>query len=116
MFTPEVNLTYLDGSNPKCYAVTVKVDVLETSGEKLVECRLVPNSADANHNVLLEINTCSGSNGNEELRIELGAISLDESLDTVEVNLIDNQQSIVGNKKVRAAEAQKESRPIGNSK
>lgn len=111
MLEPNVLLTYLEGSEPLNYGVKVGIDS-ETFGDvTLVSCLGVPEEPESGYTFVVVIDTTEGGTGSEELVIDLGTMDLHPEEGEVEIQLVDSQSQLIGKKKVKAAEAQKESRP-----
>ncbi len=110
MIEPTLLLTYLEGSSPLQYAIKVSVK-FEDDGVMLLSHLGVPEEPYEDSIFLIEVVTDPDS-GVEELVIDLGTIPLDPTVSEVEVRLLDDQSNELGRNKIRAEEAQKESRPI----
>jgi hypothetical protein len=112
MITPTVKLFYLEGSNPKDYDLVVSIDERLTSGVKLSEHQGIPEGPYSGYTYEISIGTGTEDNHVSELRVPLGIMELDPEHGEIEVVLKDGSSSIIGKGKVRAEEAQQESRPI----
>lgn len=109
MFTPTVKLFYLEGSNPKDYELEVSVDTRTTSGLKMTDQSTIPNAPYVDNKYLVEVGLGTEETHVTTKRIPLGTLSL-EAGDEIEVNLVSSSE-IKGKGRVRAEEAQQESRP-----
>lgn len=112
MYEPKVELFYLEGSNPKDYDLVVTIDVEETEGLKMVAHRSIPNAPYSGETYQITIGMGTEDTHKEVLRVPLGEFPLDPDDGEFEVILEDDMSVIRGKGKVRAEEAQQESRPI----
>jgi hypothetical protein len=112
MYEPKVELFYLEGSNPKDYDLVITIDVEETEGLKMAANRFIPNTPYNAETYQITVDMGTADTHKEVLRIHLGEFPLDPNDGELEVNLVNDTSKIVGKGKVRAEEAQQESRPI----
>src|SRR5690606_21172397 len=112
MLEPKLLLTYLDGSSPLNYGLTVTTEPISFGNVKFISFRGVPSSPSSGYTFQIEVETTEESAGNTDLKLDLGTLALHSEDGEVEVVLVDDQNAVIGRKKVRAEEAQKESRPI----
>lgn len=112
MFTPTLNLFYFEGSDPKEYELEISVDTQATSGLKLSNYKAVPNTPYENQTFLIEVVLGTDEAHVTTMRVPLELMNPDSDDWELEVNLVDSFSTIKGKGKVRAEEAQQESRPI----
>lgn len=112
MLEPNVLLTYLEGSEPLNYGVRVGIDPGTFGDVKLVSCQGIPGEPESGYTFVVVIDTTEVTTGNTEIVIDLGTMGLHPEEGEVEIQLVDSQSQLIGKKKVRAEEAQKETRPI----
>ncbi len=110
LIIPELKLTYLEGSNPKHYALNVKIN------GQLTHPNLIVNNDSGtwtipNDHYVVNVELGGSSPGSDNIDIDLGQITFDSEESLVEVELKQNN-TVVGKKSVRVKEAQQESRPI----
>lgn len=112
MLEPNVLLTYLEGSDPLQYGVRVGVDSGTFGDVKLLSHQGIPSTPESGYTFVVVVDTTEGSTGEDEMIIDLGTMGLHSEEGEVEIQLVDSQSQLIGKKKVRAEEAQKETRPI----
>ena len=111
MLDPNVLLTYLEGSDPLPYGVRVGVDSGTFGDVKLLSHQGIPSTPESGYTFVVVVDTTEGSTGEDEIIIDLGTMGLHPEEGEVEIQLVDSQSQLIGKKKVRAEEAQKETRP-----
>lgn len=107
---PELKLTYLEGSNPRDYAIYVKVDNQQAHPHLIIsnENGIMVN---LNTQFVIRVQMGESSEGKEKIRIPIGEVAFENELSQVKVQLIESN-SIVGEEVILVKEAQQESRPI----
>src|SRR5687768_12448963 len=110
MYEPKVELFYLEGSNPRDYDLVITIDIEETEGLKIAANRIIPSAPYNTETYEVTIEMGTEDTHKEVWRIPLGLFPLDPDDGEFEVNLVDDMSTIVGKGKVRAEEAQQESR------
>lgn len=110
---PELKLTYLEGSNPKHYALNVKIDG-QMADPYLMTNNDNGNMVNPNNHFVVAVEMVEMDQGSDELNINLGQITFDNEESLVEVRLKQNND-LVGTGSIRVKEAQQESRPIKES-
>ncbi|MFT5823460.1 MAG: hypothetical protein ACI8ZM_004721 [Crocinitomix sp.] len=110
---PELNLTYLEGTNPRHYALNVKVD-----GQQAQPHLIVNNDngtmVNPNTQFVISVEMGQASQGSDEIDVDMGQITFDSEESLVEVKLMHNN-TLVGEGSIRVKEAQQESKPINGT-
>ena len=109
---PELKLTYLEGTNPRHYALNIKID-----GEQAHPNLMISHDGemtDPNDLFSVTVQMGSESTGRAEIDVDMGQHEFDNGDSLVEVKLKHNN-STVGEGSIRVEEAQQESKPIGEN-
>ncbi len=110
---PELELTYLEGTNPRHYALNIKID-----GEQAHPNLMISDDGGAmtDPNDLFSVTVQMGSEntGRTEIDVDMGQHEFDSGESLVEVKLMQNN-STIGEGSIRVEEAQQESKPIGEN-
>lgn len=107
---PELKLTYLEGSNPRHYALNVKIDGQQTHPHLIINCDN-GKMLKSNTQFVVSVEMGKSSEGTDEIDVDMGQITFDSNESLVEVQLMHNN-TLAGKGRVRVKEAQQESRPI----
>jgi hypothetical protein len=109
-FTPLVDLSYADGSNPIHYGLNISMDGSEDYS--IMSASSIQSHPDDPNGyiIVLDLSTDS-SEGSVEYKIDLGELPLESSEGFIDIHF-ENDGTLIEKRKVRTQEAQKESRPI----
>lgn len=110
LIEPTLELSYWEGSDPLEYHLTVKLEEAEGSLISHLEIPSEPQEGST-----FQIIVVTGEEGSEELSVDLGEMFENHLDGEVEIILHDASSEVIGKNKIRAQEAQKEERPIGEN-
>ena len=108
-FTPTATLFYLEGSNPVNYGIVVSC--VETTQYSIISISEAKVHEEDENGYIIRVLVNTGSRGSNELEKDLGTITLHPTLGFIEIEYFKNA-NLLGKKRVKTEEAQKESRPI----
>ena len=112
VIVPELKLTYLEGSNPKHYALNVKIDRQQAHPLLIINndhgMMVNPNTP-----FVVSVEMGESSQGADSIDVDLGQIPFESEESLVEVQLMQNN-TLLEKGSIRVKEAQQESRPIKN--
>ena len=109
---PELNLTYLEGTNPRHYALNVKID-----GQQIHPNLMLTHAGNMtipNSEYLVTVQLGPSSQGSSEIGVDMGEQTFDHEDNLVKVKLMHNN-TLVGEGSIRVKEAQQESKPINGN-
>lgn len=109
-FTPSAELLYQDGSNPKRYCVVASFKETEEYG--FVTVSDVQSHREDENGYVVAYTVGGDSSGRDILDADLGTINLLNNGGFVDVEFYDEQSILLGKKRIRTEEAQKDTRPI----
>ena len=109
--TPELKLTYLDGSNPKHYSLNVTIDG-QAAHPDLIISNDGGNMLTPNSQYVISLELGQAENGAQSIDVNIGQIQFDTEESLIEVQIMRNG-NLVGEGHVRVKEANQETRPIG---
>lgn len=112
-FTPKADLLFKDGPDPKQHCIAASF--VETADYGFVSVSEVQDHPEDSNGYLVTYVVGGNSRGGDEMDADLGIIPLVSSVHFVDVEFYDEQSHFLGKKRVRAEEAQKDTRPIEES-
>jgi len=107
---PNLKLTFQEGTNPKHYALNIKVDEEESHPHLMIDHN-GGNMIVSNSQFEIVVEMGEETEGVNELDIDLGSLEFDSEESEVKV-LIQVNGASVGENTIKVKEAQQESRPI----
>ena len=105
---PNLELTYQEGTNPKHYNLIVKIDAQAASPNLMVTHNGSMTTPNLLYTVTVEMD--ENTQGDTELSIDLGQLSIDPENGDIEVQLVDKNNNGIGGNIVRTKDAEKSSR------
>lgn len=113
LFTPKADLLYKDGPDPKQHCITASF--VETADYGFISAPEVQDHPEDSNGYLVTYTVGGNSRGRDEMDADLGTIPLVSNVNFVDIEFYDELSNLLGKKRVRAEEAQKDTRPIEES-